>query len=462
MDLLVTEDESWMRLAIVDDKTLAVRDGGEFNLNNVPLTTKSGDEIDAFHGYWLLLKGAPELPLAHGDEGSGWSIADYKSDDGPARLPKLELPKPVAPRPPPPDFVEAAAANYLAGKIAQHAGGKLPSLTGGTRGAHAYEVPPADAAAIAKALGSAFSSSSASDRVFVAILETGDKPQLRGLAFSRADIGKAQIGITSFDATALDGATIAKLLVNAKELPVPGRIEGFSPSELAPRPTTVAQVIGAEKPALPPVTTTTTDRSRSPLATRLQAMTPTVPTVKLSERDGEVAARAFKNLITEWGDAKDAESVAKLLAGAAGAPAIYAAFAAEVGGKKGYWHPGHVKAAFAERESLKPFAGPIAATLAAVPDAPPGLDPAQLGKDLKNLVTGWYGKDELERLAAQLPAILDDAFAFAALALTADGVAGVDNGVDAARAQVKKVATRELKDRSDPAEQALLQQLATL
>lgn len=109
--LLVTEDESWLKLAIVDDKTLAVREAGELNFNNVPLTTKSGDEVDAFHSYYLLLKGAPELPLAHGDSNSTWSIADYKSDDGPSRLPKLEMPKPVQPTPPPPDFVDAAGAS---------------------------------------------------------------------------------------------------------------------------------------------------------------------------------------------------------------------------------------------------------------------------------------------------------------------------------------------------------------
>lgn len=454
--LLVTEDESWVKLAIVNDSTLAARDGGEINFNNVPMTTKGGDEIDPFHGYYLLLKGAPELPLAHGDSDSSWSIDAYKSDDGPARLPKLELPKPVKPTPPPPDFVDAAGADYLAGKIAEHAGGKLPALDGGTRGAHAYEVSPADAGAIAKALGSSFSAADAKHQVFVAILETGEKPQLRGLLLSRADIGKAKISSASIDAKGLDGNQIATLLKNAKELPVVGRVTGFSVSELgAARPTqSVSQVIGSEKPALPS-TSTSTDRSNSPLATRLQAATQV--SAKPTKRDGEDAARAYTNLLTGWGNASDAEKLGKFLAGADAD--VFAAFAAKLGGSKPAWHPGHIKAAFAEKAALQKFAAPIAATLAALPAAPAGLDPAATGTDLKNFATGWYTASEISRLVVALPAVLDDAFAFAAAVPNARHTVDVDKGAVAARAAAKKVATRELASRTDPTEKQLLQEL---
>lgn len=342
----------------------------------------------------------------------------------------------------------------------------MPALTSGNRGAHAYEVSPADAAVIAKALGGSFTAADAKQQVFIAILETGDKPQLRGLLLSRADIGQPKIGSATINAKALDGKQIATLLQNAKELPVVGRVTGFSVTELAGTRPTVAQVIGSEKPALP-TTTTTTDRTHSPLSTRLQntaqntaqATTQTTsakPVQKPTKRDGEDAARAYTNLLTGWGGDSDVAKVGKFVVNAD--PDVYAAFAAKVIGKKAAWHPGHIRAAFTENASLKQFAPAMAALLATVPEAPAGLDPARTGTDLKNFATGWYTADEISRLVSDLPGVLADPFAFAAVIENARHSVDVDKGAEAARAAVKKVATREMASRS-PAEQKLLQQL---
>lgn len=608
--LLVTEDESFIKLAIVDDKTLGVRPAGELNFNNVPLETKSGDEIDPFHGYYLLLKGAPELPLAHGDSNSSWSIDAYKSDDGPKRLPALALPTPVQPSPPPPDFVDAAGAAYLASKIAQHAGGKLPALNAGARGTHVYEVPPADAAAISKALDNGgFSASDAKGYVFLAILQTGAKPELQGLKVSRSDIGKAQMGAAFLNTKALDGKQIATLLANAKELPVAGRVEGFSPQELAGARPTTAQVIGADKPALPPTSTQATDRSASPLATRLQAAGGTASlgaaalkkvaeqiganagddktfpdltsgnrgvrgyevagsrgqalldlagdgaTLKAGERvvgllvtedeswvklaivddktlavrdageinffntpletkdgdevdafhayylmfkgapelplahgdegsswtikayksddgparvaqlegkpekaststtaapkpqpltpitsdDATSAARKYESMSMGWGSKADAATLADFLARASTAPAVFVEFLAEAFSsdlrKTGsVWHPAHVAAEFSTNADMKKLKKDVAATLSGVSAAPAGISPFAVGKHLNGLSFGTGDTDGILLLAQQLPAVLQDPFAFA----YAKHVAKID--ADDSVADVKKSA----------------------
>ncbi len=589
-----------------------MRPAGELNFNNVPLETKSGDEIDPFHGSYLLLKGAPELPLAHGDSNSSWSIDAYKSDDGPKRLPALSVPKPVQPSAPPPDFVDAAGAAYFAGKITEHAGKRLPALDAGARGTHTYEVPAAAADAISQALGNGrFSARDAKHFVFLAILETGSKPELQGLMVTRADIGAPSLSAAFLNKKSLDGKQIATLLANAKELPVPGRVEGFSPQELAGTRPTTAQVIGADKPALPPTSTTTTDRSASPLATRLQAAggtaslgaaalkkvaeqiganagddktfpdltsgnrgvrgyeiagsrgqafldlagdgaklkagervvgllvtedeswvklaivddktlavrdagevnffntpletkdgdevdpfhayylmfkgapelplahgdegskwtikdyksddgparlaalegkaestststaaaatpapKPAKPLKPVTSDDAETAARKYASMSMGWGDKADAAVVVDFLARASTAPSVFVEFLAEAFNsdrKTGaVWHPAHVAAEFSSNADLKKLRNDVTATLSSVSPAPAGVNPFAVGKHLDGMSFGTGDTDGMVELAKQLPAVLQDPFAFA----YAKHVAKID--ADDSVADVKK------------------------
>ncbi len=263
--LLETGDEPTARLLIVDKQTLAMREAGDIDFFNRPLTGQDGTELDAFHGYHLLLKGAPELPLPH--ENKDWNIGAFKSDDGPARLPKLDIPKPRAKQPQ--LWLDTAGQKYVAGKMKEHAGTKLPALDGGKRGTHFFEVTGEKASKLLDIAGGFYS---AKNEVLVAILQTGKPPTLMPLSLNREQIGKPRIENTRYDALTLEPNVLADLLAGAREIPVPGRVEGFQVTELLDtRRADAANLIGS--PRTPAQVATSTDRRNSALSTRLQAMT---------------------------------------------------------------------------------------------------------------------------------------------------------------------------------------------
>lgn len=260
--MVQTEDESFAELLVVDTKTLAMREAGELNFFSSPLVTKSGgEEIDPFHGLYLLLKDAPELPLPHGND---WTIADFKSD-GPAKLPAVKIPQ--AREKQPELWVDDAGAKYLAAKMGQHAGGRFPALDAGRRGTHFFELTGEKASRLSELAGGFYRAKS---DVFVVALETNKEHTLHPVTLVRANLGKDNIGVTAHSPLTLDKSLVADLLTGARELPVTGRVQGFSVQELSSR-AAERHVIGADEHRLP--IGTAADPARSPLATRLGQLT---------------------------------------------------------------------------------------------------------------------------------------------------------------------------------------------
>ena len=181
------------------------------------------------------------------------------------------------------------------------------------------------------------------------------------------------------------------------------------------------------------------------------------------------AARAASNLITGWGGKDDAAKVASFLAEVDEKPALYAAFRDEFRGGKDAWHPALLRARLeegfetpAQAQELLGSGTPLGTRLAQLSQrAAPDVDPDKLGTTLKGFVTGWFASAELQLLIQQLPAALDDAFAFAATHKAAGSALRDDDTPAALRARVKQSVSYELEEGGrDAAQNKLLKMLA--
>jgi hypothetical protein len=121
---------------------------------------------------------------------------------------------------------------FVAAKMALHAGGKLPALTAGRRGTHFYEVVGAAAKTIADLGGSWYDPKT---DVLVVALQTDRARTLTPFLLRRADVaGGGKLGVEWLQELRLRDVG-ADALSRARELPVPGRVEGFSVAELVAR-----------------------------------------------------------------------------------------------------------------------------------------------------------------------------------------------------------------------------------
>lgn len=263
--LAITEDEPSLKLLVVNTRTFAISEAGEYSTYNDPPEAKAGGpdmtDVDSAHFYWLLLKDTPKLPLKNGED--DWGIDSYRDSAGPKKLPDLKIEKPRAPAAS--LWTDDAGAAYLAGKMGKHAGARFPALDVGKHGTHFFEVTGPDARRFNDIAGGYYV---AKDDVLIAVLDTREKnPKITLLSLDRADIGKAGIDLNWEETVSLPVDLTVDLLKNARELPVTGRREGFQLAQLLDGGRRdAARTVGAEehRPAA-----ATPGASVSPTASRI-------------------------------------------------------------------------------------------------------------------------------------------------------------------------------------------------
>ncbi len=227
--LAITEDEPSLKLLVVNTKTFALSEAGDYSTYNDMPEAKDGtdlSDVDTAHFYWLLLKDTPKLPLKNGED--SWGIDSYRDSTGPKSLPSLKMPSPRAPAET--LWADDAGKKYLSEKMEKHIGTRFPALDAGKHGTHFFEVTGQDARRLNDIVGGYYV---AKDDVLIAVLDTTHKqPKLNVLSLDRTDIGKPSIDVNGNDSVSLPADVVADLLKNARELPVTGRKQGFSVAQL--------------------------------------------------------------------------------------------------------------------------------------------------------------------------------------------------------------------------------------
>lgn len=247
--LALTEDEPSLKLLVVNTKTLAVSEAGDYSTYNTPPEAKDGtdlSDVDTAHFYWLLLKDTPKLPLKNGED--SWGIDSYRDSAGPKKLPDLKIDAPRAPAET--LWSDDAGTKYLTAKMEKNVGTRFPAMDAGKFGTHFFEVTGPDARRLNDIVGGYYV---AKDDVLIAVLDTqGKQPKLNVLSLDRSDIGKPQIDVNGNDTVTLPADLVADLLKNARELPVAGRKEGFKVSQLVDGARTdAAQTVGTDTSSRP-------------------------------------------------------------------------------------------------------------------------------------------------------------------------------------------------------------------
>lgn len=267
--LSITDDEPSLKLLVVNTKTFAISEAGDYSTYNDMPEAKDGtdlSDVDTAHFYWLLLKDTPKLPLKNGED--SWGIDSYRDATGPKSLPALKI---AAPRAPAETlWTDDAGARYLSQKMEKHVGTRFPALDAGKHGTHFFEVTGQDARRLNDIVGGYYV---AKDDVLIAVLDTTQKqPKLNVLSLDRTDIGKANIDVNGNDTVTLPVDLTADLLKNARELPVTGRKEGFRIAQLVDgAQADAARTVGGETHR-PVSSGTRTEGTVSPTSARLGAM----------------------------------------------------------------------------------------------------------------------------------------------------------------------------------------------